>query len=277
MQELTQHYEPASTLPLYLKSVQTGKLHVPGGSGGSKSSFVWIQPLSPQGTLQIEDERIQLASGEGVLLYAADNRVQRIHSRDAIFRAVTFGGTLALSLLSSFQLAPGLYGWDEKSVLSAFLRNSWEASLDNKDYTDLEGSNLLYTFLVLLKQCAGWRSPVAAAKRAPQFEKLLCHLQNEYADPELGIETMAKVMGVSPQHLHAMFKKYTGVSPYSYLLHLRLDKSKELLLCTDYTVKKIAAMVGFRDVCHYIASFRKSTGWTPEKYRSREAHQLAVT
>lgn len=269
MQELIQRFEPAHNLPLYLKSVQTSRKLAPDGNDGNHSSFFWIQSKSRQGTIQFNDQAITLTGGQGILLYGADNANYRIHSTDCLIQLVTFGGALALSLLSSFQLAPGIYAWDDYSALSGFLQHSWESALMRDDFTDLEGSNLIYTFLILLKKCGGLPRPVVATKRIHKFEQLLCHLQSEYANPEIGIETMAGFMDVSPQHLHVMFKKHTSMSPYAYLLHLRIDKSKELLLSTGYTVKQIAAFVGFRDVCHYIASFRKSTGLSPEKYRGQ--------
>lgn len=53
-----------------------------------------------------------------------------------------------------------------------------------------------------------------------------------------------------------------------YLIEYRLEKSRELLEQTILKVSDIATHVGYNDVSHYIQSFRKVYGMTPEEYRS---------
>ena len=53
-----------------------------------------------------------------------------------------------------------------------------------------------------------------------------------------------------------------------YLIEYRLEKSRELLEKTILKVSDIAAHVGYNDVSHYIQSFRKVYGVTPEQYRN---------
>lgn len=58
------------------------------------------------------------------------------------------------------------------------------------------------------------------------------------------------------------------VSPYAFLLNLRMKKAKELLHnVKDIQIKDLAANVGFRSVIHFVATFKKNVGLTPEKYK----------
>lgn len=59
------------------------------------------------------------------------------------------------------------------------------------------------------------------------------------------------------------------MSPYQYIIRIRIQKAKELLIDKDrLTVKQIAAMVGFTDDSHFVSTFRKIETVTPETYRN---------
>ncbi|MBR5742720.1 MAG: helix-turn-helix transcriptional regulator, partial [Clostridia bacterium] len=58
-----------------------------------------------------------------------------------------------------------------------------------------------------------------------------------------------------------------GVSPYAYLLAVRLERARELLLETSLPVSEVAYRTGFGSDAHFIAFFRKETGLSPLKFR----------
>ncbi|MDF2651569.1 MAG: AraC family transcriptional regulator [Paenibacillus sp.] len=79
---------------------------------------------------------------------------------------------------------------------------------------------------------------------------------------------MAGIIAITPRHMNTLFQHAFGLSPYSYLIMMRLRKSKEVLLKQENrTVKDVAAQVGFRDTSHFVASFRKHVGLTPVRFR----------
>lgn len=55
-----------------------------------------------------------------------------------------------------------------------------------------------------------------------------------------------------------------------YLIQYRLKKAKTLLENKDMKISFIAFEVGYNDVSHFIQSFKKSYGLTPEEYRARK-------
>jgi len=64
-----------------------------------------------------------------------------------------------------------------------------------------------------------------------------------------------------------IFKQYTGFAPIQYMQELRINKSKELLTNTSLMVKEIAYDVGFNKIEYFHITFKKRTGYTPDKYR----------
>ena len=67
----------------------------------------------------------------------------------------------------------------------------------------------------------------------------------------------------------AIFQRYTGESPISYLTGYRLKKALELLENTDWTVAEICFASGFSSASYFAAAFRRCYGCTPTAYRAR--------
>jgi AraC-like DNA-binding protein len=85
------------------------------------------------------------------------------------------------------------------------------------------------------------------------------------------IEDMARRAHLSPTRFSAVFKAQFGLPPHQYLLNLRVDHAKELLLSTDYPLEEIARYCGFADIHHLSKAFKKKTQKSPQEYRKNKA------
>lgn len=99
-------------------------------------------------------------------------------------------------------------------------------------------------------------------------------IKENYQDSSLTIEKLAEMAGLSPNYLRNIFKSVTGISISNYIMEVRFDKAKELLLKTNYTAKKIAMMTGFQNENYFYHSFKKYTGKTPMEFRRNLKHNL---
>ena len=92
------------------------------------------------------------------------------------------------------------------------------------------------------------------------------HMLQNYGRP-LTVEDLAAIAGLSRhRYLHA-FKEALGSSPIDYLIRLRIDKAKELLLGSDLRVAEIAELVGYDNPLYLSRLFRKRTGFSPLAWR----------
>lgn len=73
---------------------------------------------------------------------------------------------------------------------------------------------------------------------------------------------------MSYSYLSRLFSKKMGRSFSKYLIDYRLEKSKVLLKDKNLLIGQVSFEVGYRDVSHYIHSFKKAFGMTPEEYRA---------
>ena len=92
-------------------------------------------------------------------------------------------------------------------------------------------------------------------------------LEEEYAQP-ITLDMLQERIGVNKYHLCHDFSEYMHISPMKYLLQIRIDKSKELLVQTDLTIHAVGNCVGIPNTTHFINQFRKICNITPLQYRN---------
>lgn len=85
-----------------------------------------------------------------------------------------------------------------------------------------------------------------------------------HLDQDISLEVLAQTVNVSPSHLRRLFKQATGMAPHQYLIHLRVNRAKELLLTRGFSVNEVAAEVGFADQSHLHRHFKRIFGVTPK-------------
>lgn len=79
------------------------------------------------------------------------------------------------------------------------------------------------------------------------------------------LEQLAKAACVSRAHFARLFRVSTGTTPMAYLLKMRIEHAKPLLLRRQ-RVSDVAAALGFCDQSHFSRVFRRTTGLTPREF-----------
>lgn len=97
--------------------------------------------------------------------------------------------------------------------------------------------------------------------------EILSYVKNHYCE-NITIENIADHVGLSYSHLRKVFKDATGRNLAEYINALRLEKAKQLLLETNYTVKQVAALCGFYHEKSFSRAFTQAEGISPGKYKS---------
>ncbi len=98
----------------------------------------------------------------------------------------------------------------------------------------------------------------------PQIARAIEYMHT-HLDQDISLEVLAQIVNVSPSHLHRLFKQATGMAPHQYLISLRVNRAKELLLTRRFSVNQVAAEVGFADQSHLHRHFKRAFGVTPKK------------
>ena len=75
---------------------------------------------------------------------------------------------------------------------------------------------------------------------------------------------------MNPNYISQYFKNETGMNYSAYLLMLRINKAKNLLMNSDRSVAEVAQMTGFKDYRLFSRTFKQETGLTPSQYRMKK-------
>ena len=88
-------------------------------------------------------------------------------------------------------------------------------------------------------------------------------IYNYYNDTTLSIEKIARIFNLSPYYFVRSFNKHFGITPHRFILSLRVEKAKQMILKTNESFSFIAQMCGFSDQSHMIRIFKKILGYKP--------------
>ncbi|MCE7041380.1 AraC family transcriptional regulator [Dyadobacter sp. CY312] len=104
-----------------------------------------------------------------------------------------------------------------------------------------------------------------------KFEKLLSEYFHSDKPQTIGLPAVtycARQLNLSPNYFGDMIKKQTGKTAMEYIQLKIIDMAKKRLLDTSRSISEIAYELGFKYPHHYTRVFKKSTGMTPNHYRS---------
>ncbi len=94
------------------------------------------------------------------------------------------------------------------------------------------------------------------------------HMRQNFWNPELSIEDLAKNACVSPAYYRREFNRVYGTSPKEYLDTLRIQYAKSLLETEYFSQKEIASRCGFSDVGYFRTAFKRKIGKSITQYLS---------
>jgi AraC family transcriptional regulator len=124
---------------------------------------------------------------------------------------------------------------------------------------------------VLLRHCDGNRSGAAGkhgALTARQLRRVLSLIDDRLAD-DISLDDLASAAGLSRFHFVRAFKAAVGKPPHRWLVGLRIERAKELLVKRNITIIDVAALVGFDSQSHFGQVFLDHVGMPPSEWRRR--------
>jgi AraC-like DNA-binding protein len=110
-----------------------------------------------------------------------------------------------------------------------------------------------------------------AGKQPTPIEAIIFRLQErleQHFTENFTLDELANFCNTSKFYLSREFKKIVGVAPIDYLINLKINHAKYLLLNTDLPAYKIANQVGINDFNRFNKLFKKRVGETPKQFRS---------
>lgn len=175
------------------------------------------------------------------------------------------------------------FGWflndpDKKSILipatpeTEYLHHCLFQLVSTHCYSRLHTESLLSElFLKILsvnEQQADVRLLTDRQKRnlLPGLEKIKTFISEHFVD-DISVTQLADLGNMSQFHFARSFKQLTSVTPYQYLLRVRLQQAHQNLQATSLPISEIAFSAGFNSLEHFSASYKKWYGKAPSLMR----------
>ena len=92
------------------------------------------------------------------------------------------------------------------------------------------------------------------------------YLDSKFSE-NIQMQEIACAFHIHPNYMNQIFRGKYGISPKKYLMDLKIDKAKNMLITTELPILLIAASLGFADQLSFSRTFKGKVGISPTEYR----------
>lgn len=93
------------------------------------------------------------------------------------------------------------------------------------------------------------------------------YIQTHYHNP-ISLQSLSETFGFAPSYLSRIYREHKGQSPIDYVIKLRMNKAKELLLLEPaLPLKQISDAIGYEDAFYFSRLFKSQIGCSPSEFK----------
>lgn len=261
---------PSVSLPLGARSV--GRCDGPPGfvipTGTLRSFHNAFWTVEGEGVMEYGNGEIRLEPG-ALAIFAPGERVAgRAGERGWRYRWFTADAPAAKAIFEAYGLAPP---WPRSAgPCPEALFDRLEAEIeDPSPEAEIRCGALLFE---ILGQAGHGPAATESARPGQRFAEAAARLMEQnFADPEMTVDALARDLGVHRSRLSRCFRERFGIPPTRYLTRVRLGRALALLRQSDAPVNEVARTVGFTDPAYFSRRLRELTGASPRELRERKS------
>ncbi len=220
--------------------------------------------------LSCKNEEYTVRPGDLVLFNPKDNHeCEQIDGKTLDYRCINIQPERMKEIV--FEITGKAYlPHFEKPVL---FHTELAASLKELHAMLLEGENGFCkeeSFFFLLEQLifehAKQEGNALKAEGSSQVEKICTFIEENYMK-NITLDELGALTGLSKFYMIRLFTKEKGISPYSYLETIRIERAKKMLE-EGVAPAEAAFLTGFSDQSHFSNFFKRLIGLTPKQYQN---------
>lgn len=262
--------------PLYLRLGHLADLFEHRAKPHYHEDFEYILIFSGQLNYDVNGQKIQLGTGEGIFVNSKALHFGYGQSNDdcdylcLLFSPMLLAGNKSIEETC---LTPYLEGGPSYLVLRkgseplAVLEKLWQEKANGANR--LSYLSLLFS---LWKETLPLFPALTPEKPSSSLEKMktmIAYLDENYGE-DISLAALSRISNVSPSEVNKLFRLYTHQSPMAYLIDYRLGKAAACLKETNQSVEEIAFGCGYSSPSFFIRSFKRKYQETPIAYRHRK-------
>ena len=101
---------------------------------------------------------------------------------------------------------------------------------------------------------------------ASRLDTVIDLVESRLSD-DLSLIELARLAGVSAAHFAREFRRHTGHTPHTFVLHRRVERARQLL-ASGREIVDVAVACGFADQSHLTRIFKQQLGVTPGAFKN---------
>lgn len=121
----------------------------------------------------------------------------------------------------------------------------------------------------LLENVLLLRDSASGRKYSDILLKAKSYITENYMQEDMSLNRLASHVNMSPSYFSSVFSQESGMTFVEYLTEVRMDKAKELLMCSNQKTSEIGYQVGYKDSHYFNYIFKKTQKCSPKEYRLR--------
>ncbi|GIP26722.1 hypothetical protein J23TS9_18520 [Paenibacillus sp. J23TS9] len=228
-----------------------------------------------QGTCHFtyENKQLALPPGDGLILHPQDRHSFHIGSGDSVMIIRIKDQSLYPKTATKWRELGLRQPFDQAKVNDNVQK--WTAEMLGLGQIDtMAVEEMEYRILLELQEWiwgASNRLPILPVNAVsdPHYSRVLDYIHAHFTE-QMNIGTLATMAMQSRFHFIRSFKSITGLTPYQYVLHLRVEEAMKQLKRSVMTVTEISFLLGFSSTSQFFRVFSKSVGMTPEQFRKEK-------
>ncbi len=261
-------------LPLYIDSIGYNPYELDFDRPEGFPSYQWLQTVNGEGLVEINGQEFILKKGCGFLLAPyTPHRYQPNYQTTSEWSTIylTFSGSTIEHIMDAIEMNNSfVYHEIVKGKLYGLIQdilNFIATHKNNLSTIQLDLSAKTYNFIISLKKYIMIDDQITRIHSYEKIKFIVEWLEQVYSE-NIGLLEISQQAKMSSQHLNTLFHETFNLSPYAFLVKLRIREAKRLLLTEkDMTLKEIANLVGFNSVSHFVSTFKNHEGITPRQHR----------
>jgi AraC-like DNA-binding protein len=105
----------------------------------------------------------------------------------------------------------------------------------------------------------------------PILAKATATIERNLGDPDLNVQSIAKLVGVHRTSLSRLFREAYGQTASNYIVEKRLQSACQQLRGTTRKVSEVAGLCGFKNLSSLSRAFNRHVGLSPTAYRESDS------
>jgi AraC-like DNA-binding protein len=260
--------EQEKNLPFYITGIGIQAHQEPVVRPEGFPYYQWTYCTKGAGIFRIGGKEYNIAQGSGFLF--APNIPHEYHATEENWETywLTFYGSNLPSLFNLFNVGP----WeifipeDIAAMLGLFYEIENDLLQDNLEKI-IHTSAKLYQFLIYIKNSKRIGSDRPQKNKILKLKPIIAYMETNY-EKYMTLDELAVLIDVTTHHMCKLFKSTFGISPFEYLIQLRLQAAKQLLIQSPHLkVKEVAELVSYNDTSYFCSIFKKQEKITPQEFR----------